>query len=482
MQGTKGKVKMKKTLKLLLIFIGGLTAIIAGAIGGYFIISKNRTFYIYDVRLVEPIDGMSGYIYTDKEGEYTSINNQTVYMNSTKTNIYPIAVFASSSINSTDVKITSSDPTIAKIIYKNGACFVQYLKEGFVTITSELHGVKDSFSIQIYDQLPSDFNVYDYEYYGDYAELFPNTLVSYADNEEYRYKYFLNNVSNTGNNTNVDGDLIRLDQSNLDESVFSSVYIDSATNELVVKCKTPDVAQKDNIDSTIVLQSFYYSEDGKVVIENEYIVKIHIVLYIPEFLQLEVSSTPDFDEGIVYTNTQKIDISSITDEEILADPSLLDDYLSAEKAENYLSKNGEKATYNVYLTDRVKKLYVRVRMVYTNGDIVYLKDGNDADFTISNPALCKIGPTNDYYIMTLDKTNYFTSSSVASFDIGVSVKGFTFSFNFEFLYRESTAENISLFYDYNSETKIYTYKYWDERARFINEIYDEQGNVIGFGA
>lgn len=472
---------MKKTLKLLLIFIGGLTAIIVGAIGGYLLISKNKTYYIYDVRLVQPVEGMAGYIYTDKEGEYNSISNQTVYMNSQKTNKYPIAVFASSSINSTDVKITSSDTSIAKIVYENNACFVQYLKEGFVTITSELHGVKDSFSIQIYDQLPSEFNVFDYEYYGDYAELFPNTLVSYADGEEYRYKYFLNNASKTGDNTNVDGDLIRLDSNNLDESVFSNVYIDSATNELVVKCIKPDVSKKDNIDSTIILQSFYHSEDGKDVVENKYVVKVHIVLYIPEFLQLEVSSTPDFDEGIVYTNTRKIDISSITNDQILADPSLLDDYLSAEKAENYLAKNGESATYNVYLTDRVKKLYVRIRMVYTNGDIVLLKRGENATFNFSNDGLCKIGPTNDYYILTLDKNNYFTGSDVDSFDINVSVTGFSFAFNFEFLYRESTLENVSLFYDYNSETKVYTYKYWDERARFVNEIYDELGNVIGFG-
>lgn len=473
---------MKKTVKLLLIFIGGLTAIIVGAISGYLIISKNKTYYIYDVRLVEPIEGSSGYVYTDKEGTYKSIANQTVYMNSQKTNKYPIAVFASSSTNSKDVSITSSDTGIAKIVYEKGGCYVQYLKEGFVTITSDFHGVTDSFTIQIYDQLPSDFSVFDYEYYGDYAELFPNTLVSYADDTEYRYKYFLNNVSNTGDNTTIDGDLIRLDKTNLDEEVFSNVYIDSATNELVVKCSVPGIAQKDNIDSTIILQSFYYSEDGQVVIENEYVVKVHVVLYIPEFLQLEVSSTPDFDEGIVYTNTKKIDISSITDEEILADPSVLDDYLSAEKAENYLDKNGEKATYNVYLNERVKRLYIRARMVYTNGDIVYLKNGDNATITFSNPALCVIGPTNDYYIMTLDNTNYFTSSSVSSYDVNVSINGFSFVFNFEFLYRTETTENVLLFYDYDAESGVYKFKYWDERARFVNEIYDELGNVIAFGA
>ena len=70
---------MKKTIKLLLIFIGGLTALIVAALSGYLLISKNKTYYIYDVRIVKPKDDMSGYIYTDSEAEYTLLDNQTIY-------------------------------------------------------------------------------------------------------------------------------------------------------------------------------------------------------------------------------------------------------------------------------------------------------------------------------------------------------------------------------------------------------------------
>lgn len=500
---------MKKTIKLVIIFIGGLTAIIVGALTGYLLITKNKTFYIYDVRLVEPIEGRAGYIYYDKgkkieqseeeEGgtssdaekvedgetvEYTPIKNKTVYMKSQATNICPIAVYVSSSETVSSVSIKSSDKNIARIVYKDGGCFVEYLKEGFVTITSEFHGVKDSFSIQIYDQLPSDFKVFDYDYYGDYAELFPNTLVSYADNEEYRYDYFLNNVSNTGSNANIDGDLIRIDQENLQTDIFENVYIDSVTNELVVKCKKPEDVQKDNIDSTIILQSFYYAEDGRVVIENNYEVKVHVVRYIPEFLQLEVSATPDFEEKIVLTNTERKDISTLTSEDILANPSLLDDYLLAEKAENYLTENGEKATYKAYFSEKLERLYVRVRMVYTNGDIVYLKNGENSTITFNGlnySDYCVKDPTDDYYIMTLNSTNYFTTDGML-FEIGVLVDDFAFSHTFKFEYKERTSANISLYYDYDTETGIYTYKYWDERAKFDNEIYDKDGNVVEFGA
>ena len=498
---------MKKTLKLVLIFIGGLTALVVGALTGYLLIIKNKTFYIYDVRLVEPIEGRAGYIYyekgkkiekADEEDEesskveiptddeetvvYTPIKNQIVYMKSQATNVYPIAVYVSSSSSVDEISITSSDTSIAKIVYKGGGCFVEFLREGFVTITSEFHGVKDSFSIQIYDQLPSQFNVYDYDYYGDYAELFPNTLVSYADNEEYRYDYILNNVSNTGTNANINGDLIRIDQENLQTDVFENVYIDSVTNELVVKCKKPETVQKDNIDSTIILQSFYYADDGKIVIENNYEVKVHIVRYIPEFLQLEISSSPDFEENVVFTDTERKNISSLTSEEILADPSILDAYLNAEKAENYLSANGERSTYKAFFTQNIERLYIRVRMVYTNGDIVYLHNGENATITFNglpNSDYCVKDPTDDYYIMTLN-TDYFTSDAI-TFDIDVSLNDFIFEHCFKFEYKERTNANLSLFYAYDTETGIYTYKYWDDRAKFDNEIYDKEGNVIAFG-
>ena len=464
--------------------MGGITALIVVALSGFLIINKNKTYYIYDVRIVEPVEGMNGYIYTDSEAEYVSIKNQSFYMSSEENNFYPIAVYASSSNNSTNIKITSSDSSVAQIVYKDDGCFVQFLKEGFVTITSELDGVKDSLIFHIFDQVPSEFTVYDYSYYGDYAELFPNTLVSYADNMEYRYKFYLDNASHTGDNEHIDGDLIRLDTANLDTDVFSNVYIDSATKELVVKCKKPETVQKENIDSVVILQSFFRDKDGQIKLENDYIVKIHVVLYIPEFLQIEVSSTPDFDESTVFVNTKSIDISSITTEQILENPNLLDEYLAAEKAENYLKKNNEHSTYNAFFTDRVERLYLRFRMVYTNGDIVYLKHGNNASFSFSDPDLCVEGPTKDYYVLVLNEDNYYTSPTTTSFNITLDIYDFTFEADdkiFQFVYKTSSNANVEDFYSFDDETGFYTFNYWDDRARFVNEIYDADGNIIGFG-
>lgn len=506
---------MKKTFKLLIIFMGSILAIIIGGLSGYFIISKNKTFYIYDVRFVEPIEGRAGYIYSvippknavkdddlqnseqgnndnNKENEYKSIKNQTAFMKSQASNTFPIAVYVSSSIQAKEVEITSSDKDIAKIVYQDNRCFVQFLKEGLVTITSEFYGVKDSFTIQIYDQMPSNFLVYDDAYYGEYANLFPNKLISYADDVEYRYDYLLNNVSNTGSNENVDGDLIRIDEENLNTEVFSEVRIDSETNELVVKCKKPETLQRDNIDSTIILQSFYYSADNEIVIENSYEVKVHVVRYIPEFLQVEISSTPDFEEKIVFTdtNTKINDISSIITDAMKENPDLIteeieddiDSCLAAEKAETYLLANGEKSTYKAFFTDRIERLYIRLRMVYTNGDIVYLENGENATVLINGVEtsdLCKKDPTGDYFIMTLNDSNYFDVVG-KKFVIDVSVDGFAKNHEFEFEYKTQADVNREVFYELKDG--IYTFTYWDERAKFDNEIYNKEGQVVGFGA
>ena len=468
---------MKKTIKLLLIFIGGLTALIVAALSGYLLISKNKTYYIYDVRIVKPKDDMSGYIYTDSEAEYTLLDNQTIYMKSKETNLFPIAVYASSSNNSTDIDITSSDKSIALVVYKNKKCYVQFLKEGFVTITSELKGVKDSVNFQIFDQIPSKYNVYDYEYYGEYAEtFFPNELVTYADNTSYRYKFELNNISNTGNNSLVDGDLIRIDKSQLDSNVFDveNTYIDSQANELVIRCKAQDVGA-DRIDnSTIILQSYYYTDEGKEVFEKSYTVDVRIVSYTPEFYQLEVSAYPDFREKVVYTDNEEVPVPSFA----TANQTTINKYLSAEKEKNYLAKNGETPTHKVYFTNQVEILYVRPRVVYTNGDVVYLKSGENSTIAFSNSARTEQPQKSDYYILLVNKNNYFTNSSVASFNITVKLDSSLQTKVFALEYDNE----VNSFYKKDEKTGIYSFNYWDDRARFVNEIYDELGNVIGFGA
>jgi hypothetical protein len=122
-------------------------------------------------------------------------------------------------------------------------------------------------------------------------------------------------------------------------------------------------------------------------------------------------------------------------------------------------------------------------MVYTNGDIVYLKHGQNAQILfngLENFDGCSLDPTGDYYIMSLNDTNYFTADGKI-FNIGVYVNDFDFNHTFKFEYRTQTNANIDDFYKLDTETGVYTYSYWDERAKFANEIYNKEGKVVAFG-
>lgn len=495
---------MKNTFKLLFIFMGGLTAIIIITIAGFILIEQNKTFYIYDIRFVVPVEEESGYIYTyvptgEEKGvtpanDYERIRNTTVYMYSESENLFPIAVYASTSNDTKDIKITSSDTSVAKIVFIDGLCYVKYMKEGIATITSEVGGVTDSFILKVLDMVPSNFQVFDLAYYGEeYVDLFPNSIVGYADGMEYRYSYKLSDITGSDDISKIDGDLIRIDETNLDTNVFSNVVIDSANHELVVTCKVPESAQTENINTSIVLQSFTYGKDGEKIVQDNYIVSVYVVLEIPEFLQIEVSKSPDFEEGYVFTNTQKDENFSYTNEEILANPSLLEDYLSAEKAEKYLAEREEKATYNVYFTEKVNKLYIRFRMVYTNGKVEYLTNGDNATFKfngLDSDKYCTLAPMDNYYILRLSTDGYYDYyvEDLGEYnDYGVTVKlnNFIFdqfTFNFEYIEESTDEETIEKLYKKDETTGIYTYKYWDERARFTNEVCDKDGNIIGFGA
>lgn len=486
----KGWGVMKNTFKLLFIFMGGLTALIVIALSGFLIIEKNKTYYIYDVRIVQPISSLDGYVYFkddfDEEKNETSklvsIKNKTVYMKSVADNKFPIAIYASTSNNTREIKVVSTDTSVAKIVVENEKLYVKYLKEGETTIYTEVGGVKDSFILKVLDRVPSEFEVYDNAYYGaNYVDLFPNSIVGYADNKEYRYGYKLGDITGSEDISKIDGDLLRVDESNLDTDIFSSVKVDSSKHQLVVKCKTPTGNRLENINTSVILQSYTYDKNGNEIIHGNYIVSVYVILRIPEYMQLEVSSNPDFSEKVVYTSSLTTEHSR---EEILANPLLLDEFLSAQKDVKYLSARGEKAAYEVFFTKKVTKLYLRFRFVYTNGDVEYITNGENGDIVFDDDARRVISPMDNYYILNLTTDNYFVKSgnTYNDYNISVSLENYTFSFDFVFKYLEQTEDNArDYLYSYDADTGIYTYKYWDNRAKFTNEICDANGNVIGFG-
>ena len=475
---------MKKTLKLVGIFAGILLIAVVGGLSGYFVIARNRTFYIYDVRLVTPVEGANTYIYTNTENAYTSIKNQKVYMTSEEENFIPVAAFVSSSDNVKNIQVVSSDPSVAKVVYQSGRCYVNYLKAGTAIISTSYGGVSDSFVVEVYDQVAEDFSVYDYEYYGDYASYFPNKIVGYSDSISYAYDYkAFSAAGDEASSETLNNDLLRIDTSRLNKDVFEDVHIDGKNKKLVVTCKS-NIAS--NVDEQIVIQSFTYSDDGEVKIENNYVVNVHIVTYTPEFLQIVMARTPDFEDGYVFMNTDVISVSDLTEENILNNPDILDEYLSYKKAENNLVEHDEHEVYQTLFSEKVSKIYLKFRKVYTNGDMVYLNPLETSDMyqiTCSDESKLKIAPTKDFYVLTIDETYFETNSSFnINLTLNVASQKHTFdlSHEFKFEFAELSKDNVELFYDFDETTGVYTYSYWDVRTRFDNEVYDTNGNVIGF--
>lgn len=464
---------MKKTLKLVGIFAAILVVGVAAVIAGWVLIEKNKTYYIYDLRIVEPIADASSYIYT-KEGEYQSVKNQKVYMTSEEENFKEIAIYANISIKTTKFDIVSSNTDVAKIIIKNQKCYVNYVGAGEATITISHGGVSDSFDVYVYDQVSADFSVYDYKYYGEYASYFPNHIIGYSDSITYRYDYLAFSAGGEDAGDLLNNSLLRIDSSKTNTDVFESVSIDAVNKQLVLTCKAGLEA---NIDEQIAIQSYTITDEG-ISVTNNFVVNVHIVAYTPEFLQVVVSKSPNFEDGYVYMNTEIIDDSTLTEERILEDKSILDNYLSYKKAENNLAATNEFATYDLMFTDKVDTLYLKFRKVYTNGDMVYLDATNEGELfaLVADTSYLKIQPTQDYYKLVLTK-DYFTPTN-PTFDIGITLLDYDLSFTFKIDYAELNADNLELFYDYDAETGIYTYKYWDPRSRYNNQVFDEDGNVI----
>ncbi len=461
---------MKKSLKLVAIFIGVLIVAIVGGLSGYFLITNNATYYIYDLRIVEPVARAGSFVYTDSEQSYSSIKNKKVYMTSEKNNRFEIGIYAFTSNETRSVNLSSSDTSVARVVTSGSKCYVYYYKAGEATITVSIGSVKDSFTLTVYDQVADEFNVYDEGYYGKYAsnDNYVNKVVAYADGEAYSYSFSVKSKSGQHSDL-VNNDLLRIDTSSIDKDVLSEVSLDSENQKLILKCND---AIKTNIDSRIIVQSYYYSDDGDVQVTGSYKVNVRVFAYTPEFLQMVISTTPDFDEKVVFMDTEYM--ADKSDDEILSN---IDGYVKYQKAERYLAENRERSTYKTYFTDKVSKLYVKFRMVYTNGKVEELRAKDFSTMNFTDNSCLTLSPNENYYIFNASKADFVENK----FSFELVLKNYDLRHTFVVDYVDLNEPNLDIFYNYDENTGVYTYKYWDERTRYDNEIYDMYGRIIGIG-
>lgn len=458
---------MKKSLKLVAIFIGVLIVAIVGGLSGYFLITNNATYYIYDLRIVEPISNVNSFVYTDSESTYSSIKNKKVYMTSESENYFEIGIYAYTSNETRNVSLSSSDTSVARVVIRGSKCYVYYYKAGEANITVSIGSVQDSFKLTVYNQVADDFKVYDYGYYGKFAtnDNYVNRVVAYADGDSYSYDYSVKAKSGEGYDL-VNNDLLRIDTTSIDSDILSEVSLDATNQKLILKCNEE---VKSNIDSRIIIQSYYYSDDGNVQVTGSYKVNVRVFAYTPEFLQIVLSTTPDFEDEIVFMDTEYM--ADKSDEDILDN---IDNYVKFQKAERYLAENGETPVYHTYFTEKVSKLYIKFRMVYTNGIVEELGQDDFSRMVFTNSSCLTLSPNKEYYVMNVSSSDFVSGR----FNIELSLKGYDLSHTFTFEYFSLSEANWEKFYNKNPNTGIYTYKYWDERTRYDNEIYDRNGNII----
>lgn len=495
---------MKKTLKLLLIFMGSFLVILVGGIGGYNLIMTNQTFYIYDLRFVEPVANAKSYIYTQNGSSYKTMITAQVDLQSDSENYLEIAVFVSTSNGSSNISISSSDESIAKIEYKNNKCFVKYFKAGDVTITTTLGPVSDSFNIEIYERVASGFRVYDYSYYGEnYAERpeYVNNIVCYSDENEalaYEYKYELFDEAGNNNADYFNSALLEIDQGSYLGDYFDEIYLDTANKKLRIVSKQQDLSS--SLHTSIAVKS-YLMIDGQKCLDDIFEIDVYIIANEVEFVQIELSTNPDFTNKSVYLNIDNVKYSdNLSSDELLS-------YLTCQRVEENLSLAGESSVYNLFITDKTPEIYMKFRIVYTNGVIKELDKSNMGELynvSIDNTVM-SLDQTHVY--LTNDKANYLECEPMGEYFVlklnkdylesraqNLSILNFSFLGDLENLALNATAvlkrftieyidltdvDDIKKLYNQN-EDGTYLYSYWDMRTIPDNVVYDDNGNVIEF--
>jgi len=497
---------MKKTLKLLLIFMGSFIVILVGGIGGYNLIMSNQTFYIYDLRFVKPVENARGYIYTNGGENYKTMQTMQVYLQSDQENYLEVAVFVSTSNGNTKIKIDSSDESVAKINFINNRCYVKYLQAGKATITTSLGPVSDSFDIEVFDKIPSNFRVYDFSYYGtNYATrpAYINNLVCYSDEAEalsYEYDYELYDEEGKLDEGNFNSALLEIDKKSLTNSYFDEIILDTNNKKLKLVCKQQ--ALKQSIHTSIAINS-YFMVNGEKCLDDSFNIDIYIIANEIEFVQIEVSTNPDFTNNCVCLNIPNVDYSdNLTNEDLIS-------YLTCQRVEENLSISGENAVYNIFITDKTPEIYMKFRLVYTNGTIKDLNMSNMGevyDLTVDGN---KFNSEESYLYLSDDKNNYLEAEPLGEYfvlklnsEYMTSLENATTIFEFGLLgdlldiNLNSNAQkhlrtfNIS-YLDLNkiSDAKklyslnddgTYSFDYWDNRTISQNVVYDDNGKVIAF--
>lgn len=392
---------------------------------------------------------------------YKELSACDVYLQTQGANRLPIIARQEVSGGSVALSFYSSNPSVANIVRVNGNYYIEYYKEGTAVVTvycTDNANIRDSVKITVHNNLPNGLNFVD-----DDGKVIESKII-YTDGEYYTINYNL--IFGQEQNLLVNADNIRI------SAVADPILVDSSltNNDVInnynqpafdendgvvldkenkcIKLKRTDADGLYNVLTFITLQTFSFDANGNEIVTGTYTIPVYVYKHKIIDLEIEVSATPVFSEthkNILYYH------------------------------ENLPWEGVTVSAYDtIYLTfdETVRTFYYRVWQVWNNGDRTILNQttgGISTNYVDTVNNQYGWAPNFDYAYFILKTSNEGTVATISLVDTEISK-----SINVKFI----VIGEASL-YNYDSETGIYTFNYFDERFRSNTEATNSKGEITG---
>ncbi|MBQ9790048.1 MAG: hypothetical protein IJW24_00450 [Clostridia bacterium] len=437
---------MSKKLKKLII---SLVVVLIVGVGGFFIwntISNMSDIVISDFKLLDSND--------------KAMQNTEVFLGEASTNGFAIKVGISANGQNGGYTVYSTDRSVADVKPTSDGYYVEYFSAGEVMIVAQSNmapNVNDKFKLTVRENVAVDLN------FEETLHAKDKTINVYADDEEYRYKY---NLIGFDDGVNANASSIRVAQT-YDTDLFKKIEVDVNTNELVVVVNS--TVGSDVVGSQmdyITLQSFAQDSTGNDVVVKNFIIKTNIVGNVIEDVQLVLSHTPDFSDG-VYVHSYKHSQDGHGTEFIYDGETLIDE---------------------IHLNSRVNSIYMKVRFVFTNHhtmDVTSFVEAAPSD----QARFVEFNYDNNKTILLFMITDTATAAAIQEINVHLPPEnelglilddGSTRRFTINYLGNGDLS--IEDLYSTHTENGVtyYTYTYFDPRFKRTDAIVDSSNRIIGF--
>ena len=412
---------------------------------------------------------------------YRELSDCEVYLSTENNSLKEFKILFSASNNAFSLSFESTNPEVAKVIVKDKKYYISPISAGTATIIAYCSGnvnIRDKFNVTVIDNSINELHFIDKN--GNDV----SSVTMYDDGKDYSFYYKLIG-SNGETNVNANGveiasfsttpvNIINWPHPDISASSeelmpFDSdgVRLDKDNNRILVKKSFVDRFSETSVVYNvsngeiphalgfITLRTFIQASDGTKTITGTYMLNVNVYHKYMVATEIEVSASTKFEEPDPEFDELDPDHNTKVNKNIY-------NYSGIEWAGVNINDIHE----TIYYSSRVKSFYFKVWKVYNNGDRE-IEKGAETSVLISSGVKSTPAPDKLWLVAGLDDaTGNVASSSYIINGIGI---GFT--------YFEYDVINVEMLY-VKDENNYYTYKNWDDRLRFTNEIPDENGNIV----